>query len=147
MSSIMTRWSVMEEHRVGVGDRDACGAIADAAVERWVRRACASYLDQCAGLQQRRRDEGWELTEDLSSVPTGDALGSAPEVFVSASATEVLPASFVIGVRVRTVESSDDRIFNVRCEVRLVDGDRTIDIDTSIRDELIALEHAARHYN
>jgi hypothetical protein len=146
MSSIMTRWSVMAEHRVDAGDRDEHGVITDAAVDRWVRHACASYLDQCSELRQRR-DDGRELTEDLASVPTGAALGPAPAVFVSASATEVLPASFVIAVRLRTVDSTDDRIFNIRCEVRLVDGEQTLDIDNAIRDELIALEHAARHYN
>ena len=49
----MTRWVVLEEHAVDDADRDADGTVRDAALERWVRAICDSFLDRCAVLRQR----------------------------------------------------------------------------------------------
>jgi hypothetical protein len=148
MGSFMTRWSVLVEHPVAPGDRDPQGGISDAAVARWVEGACASYLDQCTGLRARERDHGLAIRLDVGAHPPGAAFGRASAVVVSASATEVFPRSFVVAVRLRPLDGADGSPGNATCTITLVDEDGvTQEIDPAVRDELIALEHAARHFN
>lgn len=68
---------------------------------------------------------------------------------MSASATEVFPTSFVISLRVRATGGESDELVNASCTVELADPATGAgrEIDNGIRDELIALEHAARHFN
>jgi hypothetical protein len=148
MSSLTTRWSVLQEHEVGAADRDAAGAIHDAAVRHWVAAVCAAYLDQCPSLPARAAAGTARLREELLQVPSGATLGRPATVLVSASATEVLPTAFVLAVRVRPVGGDDGVTGNARCVVRIEDRSGTaLPIETAVRDELIALEHAARHFN
>jgi hypothetical protein len=148
MSSFMTRWSVLVEHAVGPGDRDPGGTVSNAAVARWVDGTCAAYLQQCMTLQ-RRRDDGLAIRTTPGAVPAASSLGPATVVVVSASATEVFPDAFVVSVRLRSVVEGDDSgIANATCTVTVVDeGGAVQAIDPVLRDELIALEHAARHFN
>jgi acyl-CoA thioesterase FadM len=148
MSSIMTRWSVLHEHTVAPADRDATGDVTDAAVERWADAASADYLAQCTGLQARLALDGLTLTEAGDALPTGAALGRPARVVVTASVTEVFPDSFVVALRLRPLDGSTEQAFNARRTVCVVDAAGAIqDVDTAIRDELIALEHAAQHFN
>jgi hypothetical protein len=148
MSSFMTRWSVLHEHEVAPADRDDEGAIRDAVVARWVDAACSAYLDQCPTLPARTGTGATRLREELVRVPSGATLGRPAAVVVSATATEVLPTAFVLAVRIRPVGGDDGATGNVRCVVRIEDGSGTaLPIETAVRDELIALEHAARHFN
>lgn len=70
-------------------------------------------------------------------------------MLVTASATEVHPQSFTITVRVRPGGGDRDVPVNVTCVVSLIDradGTRR-ELGRQIRDELIALEHSAAHFN
>jgi hypothetical protein len=60
----------------------------------------------------------------------------------------VRPTSFTIAVRVRT-GGEDDVAVNTSCAVALEDPEAGTarDLGTDVRDELIALEHAAAHFN
>ena len=79
----------------------------------------------------------------------GRQLGGAPTVVVTATATEVLPEAFVVAVRIRPLAADSDDPLDLACEIRLEDPvtGAAQDIGRDIRDELIALEHGARHYN
>jgi hypothetical protein len=67
---------------------------------------------------------------------------------VTASATEYSPASFTIALRIRATGGDDERVLNLRCEVRAHDAaGAPYGFADDVRDELITLEHAARHYN
>jgi hypothetical protein len=148
MSSFMTRWSVLHEHEVEAADREDGGAIRDAAVARWVDAACSAYLDQCPSLPARAPRGSTRLREKVVQLPAGATLGRPAAVVVSASATEVLPTAFVLAVRVRPVGGDDGAAGNARCVVCIEDGSGTaLPIGAAVRDELIALEHAARHFN
>jgi hypothetical protein len=147
MSSFLSRWSVLAEHEVGADDRDATGAVSDAAVVRWVQRACEDYLAQCETLARRRAD-GLRVRTQPDTLPPGASIGPAAAVVVSASATEVLPEAFVISIRLRAVGRGDGGVGNAACSVTVVDGSNAVQpVDNGLRDELIALEHAARHFN
>ncbi len=144
----MTRWSVLHEHAVAPDDLGTDGDVTDAAVARWITAACDAYLEQCTALRARADREGLDLRGEDGPVPAGVDLGRPTTVVVSASATEVFPDSFVLGVRLRPLEGTGPQAVNVARTIRVVDPAGAVrDIDSEIRDELIALEHGARHFN
>lgn len=143
-----TPWSVRQDHPVTADHLGADGSIRDDATRDWVALAVAAYLEQCAVLERTRAHSGFVLasTETRHVVVR---LAAAPAVLVTATATEVFPTSFEVAVRVRPVGGEDDHPLDVTCAVQLEDpatGDAQ-PLGDEIRDELIALAHAARHYN
>lgn len=149
MSGMVSRWVVAQEHPVTEPDRDAAGVVADAAVERWVTAARRAYLDLCPILHRTAAESGLVVTEQPRRLPPGAALGRATDVLVTASATEVHPDSFTVTVRLRPGGGDRDTPVNVTCVVSLTDGggDDRRELGRQIRDELIALEHSAAHFN
>jgi hypothetical protein len=147
--SMTSKWSVAAEHDVRGDDVEADGTIADAAVDRWATDAAAAYLQQCLRLEERRAAAGLELRSRVGAHAGGARLGSDSTVVVTATATEVQPQAFVIAVRLRPVGTASSDPVDLTCEIRLEDPETGVphDIDNEIRDELIALEHAARHFN
>ena len=145
--SISTRWVVAEEHEVTPADRTEDGAISPTAIAAWTAAACRTYLDGCPVLEATRAGSGLDLV--VAAAPPGGPLPAAPQVVVTASATEVLPRAFVLATRLRTFGGDDDRVVDATHEVRLVDpaSGEAQEIDRDVRDELIAHEHAARHLN
>jgi hypothetical protein len=148
MGTIHTTWSVRRDHRVAATDRDSEGRIRDDAVTRWVADALDAFLDQCAVLDRLRVSEALERREQTRWLSSPADLDAAPNVLVTATATEVFPTSFVVAVRVRPVSGQDDHPLDARSSVELVDESGTPKaLGDAVRDELIALAHAARHYN
>jgi hypothetical protein len=128
-------------------DRTDDGAISPVAIAAWTAAACRTYLDACPVLEATRAGAGLELVT-TAAPPTGP-LPAAPQVVVTASATEVLPRAFVLATRLRTLGGDDDQVVNATHEVTLVDPatGEAREITRDVRDELIAHEHAARHFN
>ncbi len=148
MGTIHTTWSVGADHAVTPGDLAPDGSITDNAVGRWVDRAVHAYLDQCRILETTRARDGLELRVDAGPAARPAHLAAAPHVLVTATATEVFPTSFVVAVRVRPVGGEDDHPRDAARSVTLVDETgHPRALGTGIRDELIALAHAARHFN
>jgi acyl-CoA thioesterase FadM len=147
MTGIVSRWVVLHEHTVGADDVDADGDVRDDAVARWVDEACAAYLADCHVLADAARRDGLVVRSRVGALPPGAHLARPQAVTVSASAREVRPTSFTIAVRVRT-SGEDDVAVNTSCVVALEDPEAGTarDLGTDVRDELIALEHAAAHF-
>jgi hypothetical protein len=84
----------------------------------------------------------------IALVPDRSGLDRPTNVVVSAGVTEVRPHAFTMAIRVRSFGGSEDGLVNAACEITLEDqsGD-ACEIDDDVRDELIALEHSARHTN
>ena len=145
----MTKWSVTQHHRIRPDDLRDDGRVSDAAVQRWIAIARSAYLAQCKVLETMRVRHGLKLRDRSTVQPGGAALAPASGVVVTASATEVLPSSFVISVRLRPVGGESDDPVNATCVIRLEDPTtgEAHEIGNDVRDELIALEHAARHFN
>jgi hypothetical protein len=61
---------------------------------------------------------------------------------VTATAAELRPTSFTISVRLRPIDGDQEVPRNAAWVVSL-----PAELGTDIRDELIALEHAAQHFN
>ena len=146
----MTRWLVAQEHTVGPQDLDRDGLVSDDAVERWVAGARQAYLDRCPLLRRAADRPGVTLRQFCDQVPPGARLGRRPEaVLVTASASEFRPGSFTISVRLRAGDGDGDTVANARCVISLektATGEQQ-ELGDQIRDELIALEHSARHFN
>jgi acyl-CoA thioesterase FadM len=149
MSAMVRKWPVLLEQPVSADDLDADGAVRDDSVSRWVDAASADYLGRCALLQRVVRESGLELRAPITHRPPGASLGRPSSVVVSAGATEIRPDSFSIAVRLRPAGGDHEEARDATCLVRLHDpaGGDPHPITDALRDELIALEQAARHYN
>jgi acyl-CoA thioesterase FadM len=149
MSMISTRWSVLQEHRVSPDDLGPDGLVTDDAVAGWIAGARRAYLDRCTRLEDVRAGGGFALRDQTTRLPAGAEVGAPDLVAVSASAIEIFPTSFVVALRLRTAGGDTDVALDARSTLRLEDPatGATQEITDEIRDELIALEHAARHFN
>jgi acyl-CoA thioesterase FadM len=149
MTGIVSRWVVLQEHAVTADDVDANGDVLDEVVERWVDEACAAYLDHCRTLRDMERQDGLALRSRLSALPPGACLGQPTTVAVSAGAREVRSRSFTIAVRLRAAGCESDIAVNAACVVSLEDPatGEARELGEDVRDEQIALEHAAAHFN
>ena len=145
MSGFASRWVVAHEINVAAADLDADGVATDAAVERWIRAACAAYLERCTALRVLQEQGGFEFSvgHRREHRPHEGARRDR-RARERGRATEFLPDSFRIAVRVRSAEG----VLDTTCAVRLEDAAGVaVPLTDEIRDELIALEHDAQHVN
>jgi hypothetical protein len=149
MSGILSKWSVLQEHPVSDADLDDDGSVRGESLERWIAAATSAYLAQVPALQHTCETAGAELQISGDPPATGALPGRPAQVVVSATATEFFPTSFTLSLRIRSVAGTDDRSISASCEVRCIaPGSGTaVALENDVRDEIIALEHAARHYN
>jgi acyl-CoA thioesterase FadM len=149
MSSFVSKWVVLQRHAVGADDLDAAGVIRDDVVSRWIDDARLAYLECCPVLHETAEQAGCVVRSEVRSVPPGAELGAPASINVSAGATEIWPTEFAVEVRLRTLGSADDVACSASCTVSIVDprsGDAR-ELGDAVRDELIALAHAAQHFN
>jgi hypothetical protein len=133
MSRILSKWVVLQEYEL-----DGTTAVDDELVRQWMAAARDAYLDRCEVL----RRSGLELGYRAGAVPSAELLGHPRDVVVTATATEFRPTSFTISVRIRPGGGEHEMPLNTTWVVSA-----TSELGNEIRDELIALEHAAEHYN
>ena len=149
-SSVVSRWVVARKFEPGPADLDARGVLRDDVLQHWIDEVRDAYLEQCVVLRATVDQSGLETRHRSSMPPAGAAFGSPDTVVVSAGVTEVHPESFTMALRLRSIgQGEDDVAVNVSCVVSLEDPatGAASEIDDAIRDEMISLEHAARHYN
>jgi acyl-CoA thioesterase FadM len=149
MSAMVKRWPVLHEHPVTADDLDVDGIVGDESVARWIETARAAYLERCSVLQRMLDGSGLQPLARTIHQPPGASLGRPQTVVVSAGVTEIDPGSFTIAVRLRPIGGDRDTAVNASCLIRLQDPTTGTphEITDEIRDEMISLEHAARHYN
>lgn len=149
MSGIMSRWVVSQEHQVSPGDLESHGTVSDKAIEHWVESVRLAYLELCTLLRQTAEESNLELVSRVTTLPRGSALGNPTDVLVTATAAEFRPDEFAISVRVRPSGGHRELPVNARCVIRIEDPTtgEAHELGNDIRDELIALEHSARHFN
>src|SRR5262245_45712850 len=143
MSSIVTKWVVLESHDIVAEDFDAAGVLRDDTIARWIDAVRLAYLDCCPVLRDTSERTGCEVRCDLAAVPGGSSFGVATTMVISAGATEFFPTSFTLAFRVRGFGPDDDVAANLTCEVSLVDPatGEPIELGNDVRDEQIALAH------
>ena len=147
--SFASRWVVLRTHDVGPDDLDAAGLLHADVVDGWLADARAAYLEKCTAFCDLRERSGAELQARIDPAPDPRRFGTPTGVVVGAGATEIYSTAFRMALRLRPVDGDGDDAINVKCEVSLVDlaTGEALELGNDIRDELIALEHAAAHIN
>ena len=133
--SFVSRWPVLKTYAVTVNDLDPGGLIRDDVMARWIDEAVSAYLSLCTSLPPA-------AARRLRRLPAREELGRPERVAVSAGAKEIRRGSFTVGIRLRPIHGGDPKVFDTACEIELPTG-----VTEAIRDQLIALEHAAHHVN
>ena len=149
MSSFVSKWVVLQRHAVGADDLDASGVVRDDVVARWIDDARSAYLECCPVLLETAEQAGCVVHSETRSVPSGAEVGAPASVNVSAGATEIWPTEFAVEVRLRTYGSADDVAYSASCTVSILkpESGEARELGDAVRDELIALAHAAQHFN
>ena len=145
--SFASKWVVLRKFAVAPGDLDSEGVVRAEAVEQWLTETRDDYLENCVVLRELRERSGSELRARIHDAPAPVRFGTPMAVIVGAGATEIRPTSFTIAFRLRPIDGDGDDAINAACEVSLEDPETGVPIElgNDIRDELIALEHAAAH--
>jgi acyl-CoA thioesterase FadM len=131
-SGMVSRWPVVVTLPVDASDCDANGRLTHAAVERLFARACSAYFDRCATV-----DASMVETRKTTAHPGEAAPGDG--VTVSVGVVEVLRNSFTMESRIRPADR--DGIAATAWASLSPVGE----VSKAMRDEFIALAHAASH--
>jgi hypothetical protein len=134
---VVSSWPVLLTLPLAAGEFDGDGVLTDAAIERAVDAASAEYFEQCTTFDAANSAAG-ELEVRRGSA-TVDA--TTPNLSVSAGVVEVYPERFVLAARIRA-DGDDGVVADVQRSVSPAGG-----VSDQVRDELIALAHAARHWH
>ena len=132
-SAMLSKWPVLLFLPVGGGDRDEDGRLTAEACERMFAAGRAEYFAAC-----RTIDPG--AVEILEAPAPRRTATVADEVSISVNVAELFPDRFTMTARIRPAR--DDGIAaDAVCTVTA--GEVTVEV----RDELIAMAHASRHWH
>jgi hypothetical protein len=135
-SEIFTRWPVVVSRAVTPADRDADGRLTEAAIERLFTEGRAAYFDECSTI------DGSTVDVRQTKVQPGRAAVSDAGVTVAVAVVEVFPDSFTMTARMRPDGPSDGEGIAATAWCSVSPGGT---VSTAMRDELIAMAHAAKH--
>ena len=145
--SFVSRWVEVREFTVTPADLSARGGVRAEAIDRWLAEARAAYLEHCIVLRELRDRSGLALRARFDQPLAPQRFGTPTSIIIGVGATEIHPTSFTMAFRVRAIDVDGDTAINVTCAVALADPEtgEACELGEDIRDELIALEHAASH--
>ena len=145
--SFVSRWVEVREFTVTPADLRAGGGVRPEAIDRWLAEARAAYLEHCVVLRDLRGRSGLALRAHFDQPPAPERFGTPTSIIIGVGATEIHPTSFTMAFRVRVINADGDVALNLACAVSLTDPEtgEARALGDDIRDELIALEHAASH--
>jgi acyl-CoA thioesterase FadM len=142
-----SRWVVLRKFSVAPGDLDSDGVVRAEAIDRWLAETRDAYLEKCVVLRELRERSASELRVQIHDAPAPARFGRPTAVIVGAGATEIRPTSLTIAFRLRPIDGDGDDAIDAACEASLENPEtgEACELGNDIRDELIALEHAAAH--
>jgi hypothetical protein len=133
MSTMVSKWPVLMFLPVGSDDREADGRLTDEACARMFAAGRAEYFELCRTIDGEAVSV-LEAPAPRRTTPVGD------EVSISVNVAELFPDRFTMTARIRPAEG-DGIAADVVCTVSA--GEVTVEV----RDEFIAMAHAARHWH
>lgn len=133
---MLSKWPVLLYLTVEAGDVDGDGLLTDAACERLFAAGRGEYFALSTTVDADR------VTVIETSRPRRGtaAIAEGDEVSVSVSVTELFPDRFEMAARVRPAEG-DAVVADLRCIASAGE------VTTAVRDDLIAIAHAAPHWH
>ena len=134
MVGMLSRWPVVIPVSVGASDRDEQGVLTEAAILRMFEQARRVYLDECSTV-----DAG-SLEVTQAAVQRGPAPAS-DEITISVSVVEVYDDRFTMNARLRS-DDGGEIAGAARCSLMT-----SSPVTREMRDEFIAIAHAAQHYH
>jgi acyl-CoA thioesterase FadM len=146
--SILTRWPVVHEVRVGPDDLGPDGSPNQVALGRWQAAVWDAYLDRCPTVRQATRDDRSRLV--VKPLRLGPCRPMEPGVraLVATAMTELRTSSFEMAFRIRALGSDGGPVADGRYSVTLVEvatGNPLV-LPDQIRRELLAVEADASDY-
>lgn len=130
---MVSRWPVLVSLPAESGDCDEDGRLTDAGAERLFASARSTYFERCATVNPAT------LKMRGTAVITGGAVVGQGGVTVSVNVTEVFPDTFTMAARLRPSDT-DGIAATASCSLAPAGG-----VSRAMRDEFIALAHAAEH--
>jgi hypothetical protein len=132
-STMVSKWPVLLFVPVGGEDREEDGRLTEEACARMFAAGRAEYFEQC------RTIDGdavavLEAPAARRTAPVGD------QVSISVNVTELFPDRFAMTARIRPAEG-DGIAADAVCTVSAGE------VSAEVRDELIAIAHAAPHWH
>jgi acyl-CoA thioesterase FadM len=132
---MLSKWPVLLFLPVQAGDVDGDGLLTEAACERFFAAGREAYFELSTTID----------ADQVTVVETSPPRRAAPvdpdgQVSISVSVTELFPDRFVMAARVRP-EIGDAIAADLRCVVSAGE------VTTAVRDDLIAIAHAAPHWH
>ena len=134
MSEMVSRWPVLISSPLESGDVDDHGRLTETAALRLVGEARDAYLARCRTL------DGIDLEVERTTVRLGPA-AVTDAVTISTSVTEVYEDAFVMATRIRPASGPG---VAADATARLTAGAA---LGAAVRDEMIAMAHAASHFH
>jgi hypothetical protein len=135
-TAMISRWPVLVSMAVGVADCEAAGCLTEAAISRLFADARDTYFAGCETI------DGSALVVRASSLQPGSAF-ARQGVSVSVGVVEVFDDSFTMTARLRPIGAGDGNLAGSGWCKLAPRGPVT----AAMRDEFIALAHAARHFH
>jgi hypothetical protein len=136
---VLSKWPVLLVVPVGAGDVDGEGFLTDEACERLFAAGRAEYFALSRTVDA---DQVTVIETSLPGrrAPVAQDAGAGAEVSISVSVTELFPDRFVMEARVRPAVG-DEIAADLRCVVSAGE------VTDAVRDDLIAIAHAAAHWH
>jgi hypothetical protein len=131
---VLSRWPVLLFLPVGADEVGGDGRLTEAACERLFAAGRAEYFALCSTI-----DAADVEVVTTSAAQRGVAVGG-DEVSVSVSVTELFPDRFEMAARIRP-SAGEGVAADLRCTVSAGE------VTPAIRDDLIAVAHAAAHWH
>jgi hypothetical protein len=133
MSAMVSRWPVLLVLPIGTDDLDGDGLLTDAACDRLFAAGRTAYFELSKTI-----DAADVTVLETSPLRRSTPMQGSDEVSISVSVTELFPDSFVMAARVRPA-TGDTVAADLRCTVSAGE------VTPEVRDDLIAIAHAASH--
>ena len=146
-SRILTRWAVVKEHAVSMGDVGA-GRLREEVLLGWFADARSAYFELSPGLTAETRARRIRILGMRLRMGSSGSIEPGRAVWVAVSVTELRPSSFDMAFRVRELGGDGAILAQGGCSVEIAESDgSTMKVPEAIRQEILAIEANSASYS
>ena len=146
--SILTRWPIVHEVRVGPDDLGPDGIPNQGTLGRWRAAAWDAYLYRCPIVRRATRDGRSRLVVTPLRLGLCRTMEPGVRALVATAMTELRTSSFEMAFRLRALGSDDGPVADGRYSVALLEvaTGHPLALADQVRRELLAVEADASEY-